>query len=167
MSPARAARRVMPLAELSRLAAEWRAGGERVVLANGVFDLLHVGHVRYLRGARALGDRLVVAVNGDRSAASLKGAGRPVMGAGDRALLVAALRGVDAVVVFEEPTVEGLLDELRPTVHAKGTDYTRESVPERGTAAAAGIETAIAGDPKAHASRELVSRVRERYGRRA
>jgi rfaE bifunctional protein nucleotidyltransferase chain/domain len=140
----------------------WREQGEKIVLANGVFDLLHVGHARYLAGARALGTRLIVAVNGDASAARLKGVGHPVMPASDRARLVAALRGVDAVVVFDDPAVDGLLEALRPHVHAKGTDYTRETVPERAAAAALGIETAIAGDPKAHASRDLLGRVRAR-----
>jgi rfaE bifunctional protein nucleotidyltransferase chain/domain len=134
------------------------------VLANGVFDLLHVGHVRYLAGARVFGTRLVVAVNGDRSAAGLKGPGHPAMGEADRARLVAALRGVDAVVVFDDPTVEALLAAIRPHVHAKGTDYRRETVPERPVAESLGIETAIAGDPKTHASRDLRSRARERGG---
>jgi len=154
--------RVMSPAEAERVARKWREEGQKIVLANGLFDLLHVGHVRYLKGARALGTRLVVAVNGDRSAARLKGPGRPVMPAADRALLVAALRGVDLVVVFDDPSVEGLLLTLEPHVHAKGTDYRRETVPERAAAAALGIETAITGDPKAHASRDLVARVRGR-----
>jgi rfaE bifunctional protein nucleotidyltransferase chain/domain len=153
---------VMTLGEVTRSSQAWRAAGDRIVLANGVFDLLHVGHVRYLAGARALGTRLIVAVNGDRSTARLKGPGHPVMPAADRARLVAALRGVDAVVVFDEPSVDGLLGTLRPHVHAKGTDYRRETVPERPVAESLGIETAIAGDAKAHASRDLVRRVRER-----
>ncbi|HEY2955693.1 MAG TPA: adenylyltransferase/cytidyltransferase family protein [Candidatus Eisenbacteria bacterium] len=157
----------MALADAAREVRAWRAAGERVVLANGVFDLLHVGHVRYLEAARALGDRLVVAVNGDRAAAALKGRGRPVLAAAERARLVAALAASDAVVVFEEPTADAILAALAPAVHAKGTDYERERVPERAAAAALGIETAITGDPKAHASRELVSRVRERCGKRA
>jgi len=144
------------------LCAEWHARGERVVLANGAFDPLHVGHARYLAGARALGQRLVVAVNGDASTALLKGAGRPVVRADDRARLVAALRGVDLVVVFEEENVERLLEALRPALHAKGTDYTAASVPERDAAFALGIGTAIVGDPKAHASRDLQARVRAR-----
>jgi rfaE bifunctional protein nucleotidyltransferase chain/domain len=142
----------------------WRTAGERVVLANGVFDLLHVGHARYLAGARALGTRLIVAVNGDRSSAAQKGPGRPVVPEGDRAALVAALRGVDRVLIFEEPTVDRLLEELRPDVHAKGTDYREDSVPERATMQALGGRTAIAGDPKSHATRDLVERVRERSG---
>jgi rfaE bifunctional protein nucleotidyltransferase chain/domain len=160
MSPERAAAKIVTRAEAVARAARWRAAGEAVVLANGVFDLLHVGHARYLAAARALGTRLAVAVNGDRSSAALKGAGRPVMGVEDRMLLVAALGAVDLVTSFEEPTADALLAELRPAVHAKGTDYTREAVPERVTAAALGTATAIAGDPKSHASRELVARVR-------
>ena len=153
---------VVGVDEAGRLAAGWRAQGKRLVLANGCFDLLHVGHVRYLQAARALGDALVVGLNSDASVRRLKGPGRPVMPAADRALLVAALRGVDLVVVFDDPSVEGLLLTLRPHVHAKGTDYARETVPERAAAAALGIETAITGDPKAHASRDLVARVRGR-----
>jgi D-glycero-beta-D-manno-heptose 1-phosphate adenylyltransferase len=152
----------MTLADAAGAARAWRERGETIVLANGLFDLIHVGHARYLAGARALGTRLIVAVNGDRSAARLKGKGHPVLPAQDRARLVAALRGVDAVVVFDDPSVETLLATLRPHVHAKGTDYTRESVPERAAAQALGIETAIAGDPKAHASRDLLSRARAR-----
>jgi rfaE bifunctional protein nucleotidyltransferase chain/domain len=141
-------------------AAAWRRAGERVVLANGVFDLLHVGHARYLAGARTLGDRLIVAVNGDRSAAAQKGPGRPVQGAAERARLVAALSSVDRVVVFDEPTVDALLEALAPDVHAKGTDYRVDTVPERGTMARLGGVTAIAGDEKRHASRELYERIR-------
>jgi rfaE bifunctional protein nucleotidyltransferase chain/domain len=150
----------MSLARAAAAAAAWREHGLRVVLANGVFDLLHVGHVRYLAGALSLGDRLVVAVNGDRSAAAHKGAGRPVIGEGDRARLVAALRGVDAVVVFHEDTVGALIEALRPDVHAKGTDYRVETVPERGDMERLGGVTAIAGDEKRHASRDLVERIR-------
>jgi rfaE bifunctional protein nucleotidyltransferase chain/domain len=154
--------------DAAALAAErWRAAGERVVLANGVFDLLHVGHARYLAAARALGDRLLVAVNGDVSAAALKGPGRPVVPATDRAAVVAALCGVDGVVIFEESTLDPLIRLLRPAVHAKGTDYREDTVPERETVRALGGVTAIAGDPKAHATRDLVARVRERCGRGA
>ena len=160
----RAAGRVFTLEEAERAVAAWRAAGERVVLANGVFDLLHVGHARYLAGARALGDRLIVAVNGDASAAALKGPGRPVVLASDRAAVVAALRGVDAVVIFEERTLDDLIRRLTPSVHAKGTDYREDTVPERATMRALGGVTAIAGDPKSHATRDLVERVRERCG---
>ena len=161
------AAKLLAIPEAARACAAWRAKGERVVLANGVFDLLHVGHVRYLAGARALGTRLVVAVNGDRSAARLKGAGHPVMGEADRARLLAALRTVDAVVIFEDPTVDALLETLGPHVHAKGTDYRRDNVPERAAAQSLGIETAIAGDPKSHASRDLMRLVRERRAGRS
>ncbi len=154
-SPERVVTRDRAIAQV----AAWRGAGDKVVFANGVFDLLHVGHVRYLGGARALGDRLVVGVNGDRSAAT-KGPGRPVMGAAERAGLVASLRGVDLVVVFDEPTVDALLKDLAPAVHAKGTDYRVDNVPERATMAALGGETAITGDPKNHASRDLFERIR-------
>jgi len=168
VKPPRAAR-VVSREDARRQAAGWRAAGEVVVLANGVFDLLHVGHARYLAGAAALGTRLIVAVNGDASAHALKGAGRPVMPAAERARLVAALRPVDLVVVFEEPTADRLIEELRPAVHAKGTDYRPDTVPERATAQAQGTAVKIAGDPKAHASRELFERVRAQAaaGRRA
>jgi rfaE bifunctional protein nucleotidyltransferase chain/domain len=156
--------RIVGRAEIAETVAAWRVAGERVVLANGVFDLLHVGHARYLAGARSLGTRLVVAVNGDRSSAASKGAGRPVLGVGDRAALVAALRGVDRVVIFEEPTVDALLLELRPAVHAKGTDYREDNVPERATMRTLGGRTEITGDAKSHATRDLVARVRERCG---
>jgi len=165
MSAAR--ERVVSREQARRTVAGWRAAGERVVLANGVFDLLHVGHARYLAGARALGTRLVVAVNGDLSSAAAKGSGRPVVGEQDRAALVAALRGVDLVVIFDEPTVDVLLEELRPAVHAKGTDYRVDTVPEQATMQALGGRTAITGDPKSHATRDLVERVRERDGRDA
>ena len=139
-----------------------RAAGHSIAFANGVFDLLHVGHARYLAGARSLGTRLIVGVNGDGSSAAAKGPGRPVVPARDRAALVAALRGVDRVVIFEESTVDALIEELRPAVHAKGTDYREDNVPERGTMRALGGRTAITGDPKTHATRDLVERVRER-----
>ena len=137
-----------------------RAAGRTIVFANGCFDLLHVGHVRYLAGAAAEGDRLIVAVNDDRSVAALKGRGRPVMPAADRAELVAAIRGVDYVVVFPEPTVERLLNQLQPDVHCKGTDYTVDTVPERAVVAAYGGRIAIVGDRKDHATRDLVARIR-------
>lgn len=155
-----AERRIVTRAQAAAHAALWRAAGERVVLANGVFDLVHVGHVRYLQAARALGERLIVAVNGDAAVAGSKGPGRPVLLARDRAALVAALRGVDLVVLFDDATVDALLRELRPHVHAKGTDYRTDTVPERATASEIGAQTAITGDAKNHASRELVERVR-------
>ena len=135
--------------------------GQRVVLANGVFDTLHVGHARYLAGAKAEGDLLVVAVNSDSSVRALKGPGRPILDEQARALLVAALRAVDYVVIFPEPNVEKLLEELRPDVHAKGTDYTADSVPERAVAARLGIRVAIVGDPKDHSTRSLLDAIRK------
>jgi len=137
-----------------------RAGGRTIAFANGCFDLLHVGHVRYVQGAAAQADRLVVAINDDRSVAALKGPGRPILPAADRAELVDALRGVSYVVVFGDLNVERLLDLLRPDVHCKGTDYTVETVPERAVVRAYGGRTAIVGDPKDHATRELLARIR-------
>lgn len=136
-----------------------RAAGRTIALANGCFDLLHAGHVRYLDGAAAEADCLVVAVNDDASVAALKGAGRPVLPAPDRAELVAALRAVDYVVVFGETTVERLLVAIKPDVHCKGTDYTVESVPERAVVQSYGGRTAIVGDPKDHATRDLLARI--------
>lgn len=130
------------------------------MLANGCFDILHVGHARYLAGARAEGDVLVVAINSDASVASLKGAGRPILGQDARAQLIAALDCVSYVTVFDEPTVAALLGTLRPDVHAKGTDYTAETVPECETSQALGVRTAIVGDPKGHSTRDLLSRLR-------
>ena len=141
-----------------------RERGLRVVLANGHFDLVHVGHVRYLEGARALGDFLVVGVNGDASTARRKGPGRPILPARERAEIVAAMESVDLVVVFEEDDVGELLARLRPHVHCKGTDYTRESVPEREASRKLGIDTQIAGDPKDHSTRDWIATVIERFG---
>ena len=145
--------------ELVQEVARDRAAGRTVALANGCFDLLHVGHVRYLEAAAAEADRLIVAVNDDPSVAGLKGAGRPILPASDRAELVAALRGVDYVVVFGDPNVERLLLLLKPDVHCKGTDYTVESVPERAIVLQYGGRTAIVGDEKTHATRDLVKRI--------
>jgi D-glycero-beta-D-manno-heptose 1-phosphate adenylyltransferase len=136
-----------------------RAAGLSIAFANGCFDLLHVGHVRYLQAAAQEADRLIVAVNDD-AAAALKGPGRPIMPAADRAELIAALRGVDYVVVFPEPTVTPLLTLLRPDVHCKGTDYTVDTVPERDTVRRYGGRIAIVGDPKDHSTRDLVARLR-------
>jgi D-glycero-beta-D-manno-heptose 1-phosphate adenylyltransferase len=141
--------------------AEQRKLGQRVVFANGCFDTLHVGHVRYLEGARHEGDILVVGVNADSSVCALKGPGRPILDETARTLLVASLRAVDYVVLFSEPSVESLLEDLRPIVHAKGTDYTAETVPERATAARLGIRVAIVGDPKDHSTRDLLESVRK------
>lgn len=144
----------------ARVAAERRAG-RTIAFANGVFDLLHVGHVRYLEGARREADVLVVAVNDDACVRALKGPDRPVLPAADRAELVAALRCVDAVVVFPEATVTPLLELLRPEVHCKGTDYTEATVPERETVRAYGGRTAIVGDPKGHSTRDVLRAIRE------
>jgi rfaE bifunctional protein nucleotidyltransferase chain/domain len=135
---------------------EWRRDGERVVLANGNFDLLHVGHVRYLRGAKDLGGKLVVAINSDESVRALKGDGRPVMPAEERAEIVAALADVDAVVIFSELDVRALIREIRPDIQAKGTDYTVESVPERDAVAEYGGRVAIVGDAKNHSTSEII-----------
>jgi len=139
---------------------EARAAGRSVALANGCFDILHVGHLRYLEGARAEADVLVAGVNGDASVRRLKGEGRPILDARERALLVAALRAVDHVVVFEEDDVTRLLLALKPDVHCKGTDYTPESVPERDVVRSYGGRVAIVGDAKRHATRELLQRIR-------
>jgi D-glycero-beta-D-manno-heptose 1-phosphate adenylyltransferase len=151
---------ILTEADLTAAIARDRASHRTIAFANGIFDLLHVGHIRYLQAASQEADRLVVAVNGDRVAAR-KGAGRPILPAADRAELVAALRGVDYVVIFDDDTVERLLRLLKPDVHCKGTDYTVESVPERDTVRAYGGRTAIVGDPKRHATRDLIARIRE------
>ncbi len=139
-----------------------REKGRRIVFANGCFDILHVGHVRYLAAARQEGDLLVVGVNSDASTRTLKGSGRPILAEMARAELVAALAAVDYVTIFDELNVEPLLTALRPDVHAKGTDYTTETVPEREVAARLGIRVAITGDPKKHSTRDLIASVRDR-----
>ena len=143
---------------VARAAAD-RAAGRSVAFANGCFDLRHVGHIRYLESAAREADRLVVAINDDASVRGLKGEGRPILAAADRAELVAALRCVDYVVIFPEPTVGPLLEALRPDVHCKGTDYTVDSVPEREVVRAYGGRTAIVGDPKDHSTRDLLARI--------
>ena len=155
----------MTVAEAAALAERLRAAGRRIVLANGCFDLLHVGHVRYLEEARRLGDVLIVGVNSDAAVARLKGAGRPLMPAVERVEILAALRPVDHVVVFDEDTADALIAAIKPDVHAKGTDYTADSVPERATAQAVGARTAITGDPKAHATRDVIATIVERFGK--
>jgi len=154
-------RKILSRASLREALAERKRSGKRVVFANGCFDTLHVGHVRYLEGARKEGDLLVVGVNADSSVKNLKGPGRPILDEQARAKLVAALRAVDYVVLFDEPNVEALLETLRPDVHAKGTDYTAETVPERATADRLGIRVAIVGDPKGHSTRELLETIRK------
>jgi rfaE bifunctional protein nucleotidyltransferase chain/domain len=153
--------KIVTLAEAQSRVAEARRAGRTVALANGCFDVLHVGHVRYLQGAREQADVLVVGVNADASVRKLKGPGRPVLGEQDRALLVAAVRAVDHVVVFAEDDVTRLLLALRPDVHCKGTDYTPETVPERDVVRSYGGRVAIVGDPKAHDTRSLLLRIRE------
>jgi D-glycero-beta-D-manno-heptose 1-phosphate adenylyltransferase len=156
-----AASKIVSRELLRDLLAERKRDGAEVVFANGCFDTIHVGHVRYLEGARREGDVLVVAVNSDASVGGLKGPGRPILPESARAELVAALRAVDYVVLFGEPDVEALLEFLRPDVHAKGTDYTADTVPERAIAARLGIRVAIVGDPKNHSTREFLDSVRK------
>ncbi len=151
--------RIVKRAELAGQVAAWRAEGHPVTLANGCFDLLHVGHVRYLQAARALGGKLVVAINSDRSARALKGPGRPAMPELERAEIIAALEAVDAVVIFDEPDVRALIREIKPNIQAKGTDYTRDTVPERSEVEACGGRVEIVGDPKDHSSTELLGRI--------
>jgi len=138
--------------------------GKKVVLANGCFDILHVGHVRYLEGARNLGDTLVVAINSDRSVKALKGESRPILNENERVALVSALRCVDHVVVFDEDDVTRVLNVLRPSIHAKGTDYTEATVPEREQVLAYGGQVRITGDPKDHSTRDVIRRILETYG---
>jgi rfaE bifunctional protein nucleotidyltransferase chain/domain len=152
--------RVLSRPQLALQVDQWRKAGERIILANGCFDVLHVGHVRYLRAAKQLGGRLIVAINADSSVRSLKGEGRPLMPAEERAEIIASLEGVDAVVIFYEPDVRALIRELRPDVQAKGTDYTAESVPERDTVLACGGRVEIVGDPKDHSATELIQKMR-------
>lgn len=142
-----------------------REAGLTIAFANGCFDVLHVGHVRYLADAKAQADRLIVAVNDDRSVRGLKGPGRPILSAADRAEMVAALESVDYVVLFSDPDVHRLLRLLKPDVHCKGTDYTPETVPERDTVRAYGGRVAIVGDPKDHSTRDLLSRIRSSVSR--
>lgn len=146
--------------ELKRAVTEARSRGESIILTNGCFDLFHVGHTRYLQGAKALGGFVVTAINSDEQVRELKGNGRPFMPEHERAELVAALRSVDAVTVFDEPTVEQVIEAIRPDIHAKGTDYTADTVPEREIVKAYGGRVEIVGDPKDHSSTELLSAVR-------
>lgn len=145
--------------ELTKRVAAARAGGARIVFANGCFDVLHVGHVRYLAGARELGDMLIVGINSDEQVAIQKGAGRPVLSASERAEIVAALESVTYVTIFDEPTVEELLLTLKPDVHAKGTDYTTDTVPERDVVRSYGGQVAIVGDPKDHSTSAIIARL--------
>jgi rfaE bifunctional protein nucleotidyltransferase chain/domain len=149
-------KKILSRDELRRRVEQWRSAGERVTLANGNFDLLHVGHVRYLRGAKALGGKLVVAINSDASVRKLKGEGRPIMPENERAEIIAALADVDAVVVFPELDVRSIIREIHPDVQAKGTDYTEASVPERDVVAEYGGIVAIVGDAKDHSTSEII-----------
>jgi rfaE bifunctional protein nucleotidyltransferase chain/domain len=142
--------------DLNRQVAKWRADGDSIILANGCFDLLHVGHVRYLHAAKKLGGRLIVAINSDESARKLKGEGRPLMPANERAEIVAALADVDSVVIFPEPDVRALIREIRPDIQTKGTDYTVETVPERDVVTECGGRVEIVGDRKDHSTTEMI-----------
>jgi len=153
------------LPELNEIAAQARGAGRTVVFGNGCFDLLHVGHIRYLAGARELGDVLILALNGDRSVRKLKGAGRPLMPELERAEILAALECVDYIIVFDDSTVDSLLKAIRPDVHAKGTDYTKETVPERETVVSYGGRIAIVGDPKEHSTRDYLKQITHGTGR--
>ncbi len=150
------AQKILKREELKQQVAAWRRLGESITLANGCFDLLHVGHVRYLRAAKQLGGRLIVAINSDQSVRALKGEGRPLMPAEERAEILSALADVDAVVIFSERDVRALIRELRPNVHAKGTDYTADTVPERDVVAECGGRVEIVGDPKDHSASEII-----------
>jgi D-glycero-beta-D-manno-heptose 1-phosphate adenylyltransferase len=148
--------------ELKRQVERWRSSGEKITLTNGCFDLLHVGHVRYLHAAKELGGRLIVAINSDNSVRALKGDGRPLMPASERAEILAAISDVDAVVIFAEPDVRSLIREIHPDIHAKGTDYTAETVPERDVVIACGGRVEIVGDPKDHSATKIISRLEQR-----
>ena len=154
------AQKVLSRQALRDRVAEWRRDGEPVILTNGCFDLLHVGHIRYLRGAKALGGKLIVAINADDSVRQIKGEGRPLMPAAERAEIIAGLSDVDAVVIFDEPDVRALIREIRPDVHAKGTDYTRDNVPERDEVLAYGGRVEIVGDTKDHSTTDFLRRLK-------
>jgi D-glycero-beta-D-manno-heptose 1-phosphate adenylyltransferase len=155
--------KIKSLEELKEIVAVLPASGRKIVFANGCFDLIHAGHVRYLEAAAELGDVLIVGVNSDACVAALKGAGRPLQAEGDRAEMIAAMECVDYVLLFHDPTVDGILRELKPDVHAKGTDYTPESVPERETVRAYGGQVAITGDPKDHSTRDLIQAILAKF----
>jgi rfaE bifunctional protein nucleotidyltransferase chain/domain len=157
--------KLLPLEALEPVVAALKASGKTVVLANGCFDLLHVGHIRYLQGARQLGDALVVGLNSDDSVRRLKGPQRPLMPEAERAEILAALACVDYLVIFAEPTVERLLKVLKPDVQCKGTDYTEDTVPEREVVRSYGGRVAIAGDPKDHSTRDLIRDILNRSSR--
>ena len=146
----------MSRTQLREQVQQWRREGESIVLANGNFDLLHVGHIRYLRGAKALGGKLIVAINSDESVRALKGEGRPIMPAEERAEIIAAIADVDAVIIFPELDVRALVREIRPDIQAKGTDYTADTVPERDAVSECGGRVAIVGDAKDHSTSEII-----------
>jgi D-glycero-beta-D-manno-heptose 1-phosphate adenylyltransferase len=154
--------KILSRERLKRRVEKWRDAGEKITLANGCFDVLHVGHIRYLHAAKELGGRLVVAINSDESARTLKGEGRPLMPASERAEILAALADVDAVVIFPEPHVRALVREIRPDVQAKGTDYTAETVPERDVVVELGGRVEIVGDPKDHSASDIIRNRLER-----
>jgi len=151
--------KILSREQLNRQVEAWRKSGDKVTLANGCFDVLHVGHVRYLRAAKELGGHLIVAINSDDSVRSLKGAGRPLMPAEERAEILASLSDVDAIVIFPEPDVRVLIREIRPDIQAKGTDYTADSVPERDTVVEYGGRVEIVGDPKDHSATEIIRKM--------
>jgi rfaE bifunctional protein nucleotidyltransferase chain/domain len=155
--------KIKSIQAMKEIVAQARAVGHKVVFANGCFDLLHAGHVRYLESARGLGDMLIVGINSDTCVAALKGAGRPLQPEADRAEILASMQCVDYVLLFDAPTVDGILKELRPDVHAKGTDYTQESVPERNTVLAYGGQVAIVGDPKDHSTKDLIQTIVSKF----
>jgi rfaE bifunctional protein nucleotidyltransferase chain/domain len=156
--------KIKNIEELKTITRQLRSAGRKIVFANGCFDLLHVGHIRYLQNARALGDLLILGINGDAGVAALKGNGRPLQCAEDRAEMLASLACVDYVLLFDDPTVDGILKALQPDIHAKGTDYSAESVPERDTVRSYGGEVVIAGDPKDHSTRDLIKTILTRFG---
>ena len=153
-------RKLLTRAELPGRLSEWRKNGDRIILANGCFDFLHVGHIRYLQAAKQLGGKLIVAINSDASVRGLKGEGRPLIPDTERAEILSALEVVDAVVIFEEPDVRALIRELRPDFQAKGTDYTKDSVPERDEVIACGGQVAIVGDPKDHSASTYIANLK-------
>lgn len=156
--------KIKNIEEMKAIVRQMRSAGRKIVFANGCFDLLHVGHIRYLQNAKALGDLLILGINGDAGVAALKGNGRPLQCAEDRAEMLASLACVDYVLLFDDPTVDGILKVLQPDIHAKGTDYSVESVPERETVRSYGGKVVIAGDPKDHSTQDLIKTILTRFG---
>ena len=155
--------KIKRIGELRTIVAQIHAEGRKVVFANGCFDLLHAGHIRYLQSAKDMGDVLILGINSDACVAALKGSGRPLQPEEERAEILASLDCVDYVLLFDAPTVDGILEELKPDIHAKGTDYTEESVPERETVRAYGGRVAIVGDPKNHSTRDLILTILSKF----